>query len=141
MDDPYRLARFVEAQADSYPSAIAELKRGRKDSHWMWWIFPQLAGLGLSPTARRYAIASPEEARAYLAHPLLGVRLREAVAAAMTAPGTAETILGPTDAMKMRSSLTLFAAVADDAAAFRAGLDRFFGGEPDPATIHLLRGG
>lgn len=138
MEDPHRLARFVEAQRDSYPQALAELKRGRKTSHWMWWIFPQLAGLGRSPTARRYAIGSAAEARAYLAHPLLGPRLLAGLAAVMTAPGTADAIFGEVDAMKLRSSLTLFAALADDPAPFRAGLARFFGGEPDPATTELL---
>lgn len=130
--------RFVGAQADSYAQALAELKRGRKASHWMWWVFPQLAGLGRSPTARRYALRSAAEAQAYLAHPLLGPRLREALAAAIAAPGSAEAIFGPVDAIKLRSCLTLFARVADDPAPFRAGLDRFFGGAEDAATLSLL---
>lgn len=138
MTDPYRLDRFVDAQRDSYAAALAELKRGRKDSHWMWWVFPQIAGLGRSPTAHHYAITSAEEARAYLAHPLLGARLAEATAAAIAAAGSAERIFGTIDAMKLRSSLTLFAAVADDPAPYRAGLDRFFGGEADAATVRLL---
>ena len=138
MDDPHQLARFVAAQRDSYADALAELKRGRKASHWMWWTFPQLAGLGRSPTARHYAIASAAEARAYLAHPLLGARLDEALAVATTAAEPAEAVFGESDAIKLRSSLTLFAAVADDPAPFRAGLDRFFNGEPEPATLALL---
>ena len=138
MDDPHHLARFVDAQADSYPRALAELGRGHKTSHWMWWVFPQLAGLGRSPTARNYAIASADEARAYLAHPLLGPRLRDATAAVVAAPGSAASILGGIDAVKLRSSMTLFAAVADDPAPFRAALDRFFGGEDDPETRRLL---
>ncbi len=138
MDDPHQLSRFVDAQSDSYATALAELRRGRKASHWMWWIFPQLAGLGRSPTARHYAIASVGEARAYLRHPLLGERLNEAVAAAIAAPGSADHIFGSIDAVKLRSCLTLFAAIADDVTPYRAGLDRFFGGEPDPATLELL---
>ena len=138
MDDPHHLARFVDAQADSYAAALAELRRGRKQSHWMWWVFPQLAGLGRSATAQHYAIASAAEARAYLAHPLLGERLRAATAAAVAAPGSAEQVFGGIDAIKLRSSLTLFAAVGDDPAPFQAGLDRFFGGAPDPATLDLL---
>lgn len=104
----------------------------------MWWIFPQIAGLGRSETARHYAIRSPDEARAYLAHPLLGPRLLEAVAAVVTAPGAAEDILGGIDAVKLRSSLTLFGAIADDGEPFRAALDRFFRGERDAATLALI---
>ncbi|MFN3777123.1 MULTISPECIES: DUF1810 domain-containing protein [Sphingomonas] len=132
------LARFVEAQANSFATALAELRSGGKRSHWMWYIFPQIAGLGRSPTAIFYAIADADEARAYLAHPLLGERLRAAVAAAIAAPGSAEAIFGAVDAMKLRSSLTLFAAVADDPAPFRQGLTRFFGGQDDPATLARL---
>ncbi len=128
------LARFVAAQADSYPTALAELRRGRKQSHWMWFVFPQIAGLGRSPTAQFYAIRDAKEAHAYLNHPILGPRLHEAVAAAIAANGSAEAIFGAVDAMKLRSSLSLFAAVADDPVPFRAGLDRFFGGQDDPAT-------
>lgn len=128
------LARFVDAQATSYARALAELRAGDKRSHWMWWIFPQIAGLGRSDTARRYAIASADEARAYLAHPLLGPRLLECAAAVRAATGSAETILGAIDAMKLRSSMTLFASVAADPAPFDAVLDRFFGGIEDPET-------
>jgi uncharacterized protein (DUF1810 family) len=132
------LARFVEAQANSFPTALAELRRGRKQSHWMWYIFPQIAGLGRSPTAIFYAIADADEACAYLAHPLLGERLHQAVAAAIDAPGSAEAIFGAVDAVKLRSSLTLFAAVADDPAPFRRGLKRFFDGQDDAATLARL---
>ncbi|MBM6578174.1 DUF1810 domain-containing protein [Sphingomonas sp. BT552] len=135
------LSRFIDAQARSWPTAIAEVTAGRKCSHWMWWIFPQIAGLGRSETARHYAIASADEARAYLADPLLGSRLIEATRAAITASGSAETIFGSIDAMKLRSSLTLFEAVAADSqkAVFTAGLDRFYSGERDRATLDLLK--
>ncbi len=132
------LDRFVSAQATIYPQALAELRRGRKTSHWMWFVFPQIAGLGRSDTARFYAIGDAAEARAYCRHPLLGARLVEATAAITAAAGNAETILGGIDAVKLRSSMTLFAAVADDPAPFQATLDRFFGGAPDPATLALL---
>lgn len=132
------LDRFVEAQRTQHAIALAELRAGRKRSHWMWFVFPQIAGLGRSETARFYAIADAGEARAYLAHPLLGARLHEAVAAAVAAPGSAEAIFGGIDAIKLRSSLTLFAAVADDPAPFRHGLERFFGGRPDLATLERL---
>ena len=135
---PIDLSRFVAAQSDSYPVAIAELRDGTKRSHWMWWIFPQIAGLGRSETARRYAIGSAAEARAYLAHPLLGPRLVEAAETVARASGTAETVMGSIDAVKLRSSMTLFAAVADDPAPFRAVLDRFYAGRNDPATLALL---
>ena len=132
------LSRFVAAQSDSHPVAIAELRDGIKRSHWMWWIFPQIAGLGRSETARRYAIGSAAEARAYLAHPLLGPRLVEAAETVARASGTAERVMGSIDAVKLRSSMTLFAAVADDPAPFRAVLDRFYAGRDDPATLALL---
>ncbi len=138
MDDRHDLARFVEAQRGTYATALAELRRGRKQSHWMWFVFPQIAGLGHSPTARRYAIRSAAEARAYLAHPLLGPRLLETTNVAVAAPGSAKAVFGGIDAIKLRSSMTLFAAVADDPAPFRAALDRFFGGKDDSATLDLL---
>ena len=137
-DHDAALARFVEAQSHSHAVAIDELRRGRKQSHWMWFVFPQIAGLGRSPTAQFYAIRDAGEARAYLSHPLLGPRLHEAVAAAIAAPGSAETVFGAVDARKLRSSLTLFAAVAEDPTPFRAGLDRFFGGQADEATLARL---
>lgn len=132
------LDRFVAAQASTHDRALAELRAGRKASHWMWFVFPQIAGLGRSDTARFYAIRDRAEARAYLAHPLLGPRLHAATAAAIAAPGDAEAIFGGIDAIKLRSSMTLFAEAADDPAAFEAALDRFFGGERDPATLALL---
>jgi uncharacterized protein (DUF1810 family) len=133
------LERFVAAQDGVYAQALAELRRGAKRSHWMWFIFPQIAGLGQSAMARTYAIASAEEARAYLAHPVLGPRLIEATGAVTAAAGSAEAILGGIDAVKLRSSMTLFAAVADDPTPYRAALERFFGGKDDPATLGLLR--
>jgi len=133
------LARFVEAQEGVYGRALAELREGRKESHWMWFVFPQIAGLGSSPTARLYAIASADEARAFLAHPLLGTRLRDCTAAILAhRERGAEAILGTVDAMKLRSSMTLFEAVADDPAPFAAALDAFHGGARDAATLRLL---
>lgn len=133
------LERFVAAQEGVYPRALAELRRGRKESHWMWFVFPQIAGLGTSPTARRYAIASADEARAFLAHPLLGARLRDCTAAILAhRERGAEAIFGPVDAMKLRSSMTLFEAVADDPAPFAAALSAFHGGERDAATLRLI---
>lgn len=133
------LDRFVAAQNGVYRQALAELQRGAKTSHWMWFVFPQIAGLGRSAMAQAYAIGSADEARAYLAHPVLGPRLIEATQAVTAANGSAEAIMGGIDAVKLRSSMTLFAAVADDPAPFRAALDRFFGGTDDPATMALLR--
>lgn len=140
MDDPYHLERFTAAQEHAYAGAIDELRRGRKTSHWMWYVFPQLVGLGHSATARHFGIVGDEEARAYLDHPLLGPRLREAAGAILDAAGSAEQILGDIDAMKLRSSMTLFAAVATDPTPFAAVLSRFFDGEPDAATLTLLEG-
>jgi uncharacterized protein (DUF1810 family) len=144
--DPWRLERFVAAQDRyaTYDRALAELRAGAKTSHWMWFIFPQLAGLGSSSMAREYAITSLDEARAYLAHPVLGPRLREcARLVADTAGSSAERIFGPVDAMKLRSSMTLFAAAGPgdpDAAVFRQVLDKFFGGVADEATVTRLLG-
>lgn len=140
MADPFELQRFVDAQAGTYARALAELRRGRKESHWMWFVFPQLAGLGFSPMAQRYAIASLDEARAYLAHPVLGARLREAAAAVKATAGrTTREIFGATDDLKFRSSMTLFHAAAPDEPVFDEALGRFYGGEPDPRTLELLR--
>jgi uncharacterized protein (DUF1810 family) len=133
------LERFVAAQNDVFSQALAELRAGAKRSHWMWFVFPQIAGLGQSAMARTYAIAGAEEARAYLAHPALGARLIEATAAVTSTRGSAEAILGGIDAVKLRSSMTLFAAVAEDPTPFHAALERFFGGVADPATLRLLR--
>jgi uncharacterized protein (DUF1810 family) len=132
------LERFVEAQAGAYDRALGELRAGRKASHWMWFIFPQIAGLGRSGTARFYAVADLGEARAYLAHPLLGPRLVGATRMIIAAPGSAEAILGPVDAVKLRSSMTLFEAAATNPEPFRVALDRFFGGERDPETLRRL---
>jgi uncharacterized protein (DUF1810 family) len=140
MEDEH-LDRFVAAQAGTYAQALAELKAGRKQSHWMWFVFPQFAGLGRSPTAIFYAIASLAEARAYLAHSLLGPRLLACTAAVLAHRGrSAEAIFGVVDAMKLKSSMTLFEAAADDPAPFAAVLDAFFDGTRDAATLDLLRG-
>ena len=137
----FDLDRFVFAQADIYSQALAELRAGRKQSHWMWFVFPQIAGLGRSPTAMFYAIASAAEARAYLAHPLLGSRLAECTSAILAhRDRSAEAIFGPVDAMKLKSSMTLFEAVAGDPAPFASVLDTFFDAERDPATLKLLDG-
>jgi uncharacterized protein (DUF1810 family) len=133
-----RLDRFVEAQDGVYDDALAELTAGRKRTHWMWFVFPQIAGLGSSPTARFYAIASLDEAKAYLAHPVLGPRLRECAQALLAVQGrSAREILGYPDDLKLRSSMTLFARAADDPALFQAVLDRYYDG-PDPLTLKLL---
>jgi uncharacterized protein (DUF1810 family) len=132
------LDRFVSAQAGIYQDALAELTAGRKRTHWMWFIFPQIAGLGSSPTAQRYAIASLDEARAYLAHPVLGPRLRECARALLAVEGkSAEKILGYPDDLKLRSSMTLFARAAGDPDVFEAVLRRYYDG-PDPRTLALL---
>lgn len=137
-DDPFHLQRFVDAQEDAaiYARALAELRAGRKQSHWIWFVFPQIAGLGSSPMSQAYAIRSLDEARAYLCHPLLGPRLHESTEALLDAePGaTAESILGGIDAIKVRSSMTLFSRAAPGKEIFKAVLDRFYGGEPDPET-------
>ncbi|WP_420383671.1 DUF1810 domain-containing protein [Novosphingobium sp.] len=137
----WNLERFVDAQAGTYRTALAEIGQGAKRSHWMWFIFPQIAGLGSSAMARRYAIASLDEARAYLAHPVLGPRLRECVAALQGLGQTsAERVFGGIDAIKLRSSLTLF-GMAGGGPAFDDGLGRWFGGQSDEATLRLLREG
>jgi uncharacterized protein (DUF1810 family) len=134
------LERFVTAQAGVWDTALAELRAGRKRTHWMWFVFPQIAGLGSSPTAQRYALRGLDEARAYLAHPVLGPRLREASRAVLDVEGrSAEQILGHPDDLKLRSSMTLFARAADDPAVFEAVLERYYDG-PDPRTEALLRG-
>ena len=139
MADPYDLERFVTAQAPVIEQARAELAAGRKTSHWMWFVFPQVAGLGQSAMSRRYAIGSRAEAAAYLEHPILGDRLRDFVRllsdGAKTSP---ETILGPVDAAKLRSCLTLFSAAAPNEALFASALEKFFAGEADPATLARL---
>ena len=137
MDDRYDLQRFVAAQdaGRSYDQAIAELRRGRKTSHWMWFVFPQITGLGESPVSRLYAISGLAEAKAYLAHPVLGPRLVECAAIVAGLSGrTAEQIFGGIDALKLRSSMTLFLRAAPDEPVFRQVLDQYFGGKLDPAT-------
>jgi uncharacterized protein (DUF1810 family) len=140
MADAPDLSRFVAAQEQVYPRALAELIAGRKTSHWMWFVFPQIAGLGHSPMAVRYAISGRAEAAAYLAHPLLGGRLREATGAVTGWAGrrSAGDIMGAVDAMKLRSSMTLFDAVAEDAAPFARCLDAFYAGARDERTLSLL---
>jgi uncharacterized protein (DUF1810 family) len=137
--DPHDLARFVAAQEHVYPQALAELRAGRKQSHWMWFVFPQIAGLGMSPTSRRFAIRSQAEAAAYLAHPVLGQRLRDCTTAVLAHAATsAETILGPIDAMKLRSSMTLFEEAGEEQDPFAACIEMFFAGRRDQATLRLL---
>lgn len=137
--DPYDLARFVAAQEGVYASALAELRGGQKTGHWMWFIFPQIAGLGFSLMSQRYAIRSLDEARAYLAHPVLGPRLRECAQAVADVQGrTAEQILGPIDAMKLRSSMTLFHRADPAEPVFAAVLQKYFDGVPDEATDSRL---
>jgi uncharacterized protein (DUF1810 family) len=140
--DPHELQRFVSAQdaGGTYQQAVAELRRGRKVGHWIWFVFPQIAGLGQSPTAVRYSISSLDEARAYLRHPVLGPRLTECAGiVAQTYDRTAEEIFGSLDAMKLRSSMTLFLRAAPDQPVFGQVLAKYFGGEPDPATDRLLQ--
>ncbi len=139
MDDPFDLERFVEAQASVYGDVLDELRAGRKRSHWMWFVFPQIAGLGFSFMARRFAITSLAEAKAYLAHPVLGARLRECTALVNAADGrSVDDIFGSPDNMKFRSSMTLFAEAADDKAIFEDALRKYFGGEKDAATLERL---
>jgi uncharacterized protein (DUF1810 family) len=141
MDDPYRLERFAQAQdaAGTYQRAVAELRAGRKLSHWMWFVFPQVAGLGFSAMSQRYAISGLAEARAYLNHPVLGPRLTEcARIVAGTKGRTADDIFGPVDGMKLRSSMTLFAAAAPQEPVFGEVLAKHFGGVRDDATLARL---
>jgi uncharacterized protein (DUF1810 family) len=131
----FDLERFVDAQAGVHRAVVEELRRGRKTGHWIWFTFPQVAGLGRSAMAERYAIGSLAEARAYLAHPILGPRLRECAGLLLAIEGrTAAEILGELDAMKVRSSMTLFHRAAPGDALFGDVLERFYGGRPDPAT-------
>lgn len=140
MDTDFDLERFVTAQQGVYETALAELQAGRKRSHWMWFIFPQIEGLGRSEMAQRYAIRSGDEAAAYLAHPVLGPRLRTcAQAVARHGDRAVEDIFDAPDDLKFHSSMTLFADVAPDEAVFQACLDRFFDGEADPATLARLQ--
>jgi uncharacterized protein (DUF1810 family) len=138
MDEPFDLQRFIDAQNGVYDEALAELRAGAKRSHWMWFIFPQVAGLGFSAMARRYAIASRLEAQAYLAHPILGPRLIACTRAVCRIEGrSAHQIFGSPDDLKFRSSMTLFAAIAEDGF-FAEALQKYFGGRPDEATLQGL---
>jgi uncharacterized protein (DUF1810 family) len=141
VSDLFDLQRFVAAQAQTYDQALAELRAGRKRTHWMWFVFPQIAGLGRSGMAQRFAIRDLDEAKAYLAHPLLGPRLISA-AKALTALDTenAAEVFGSVDAMKLHSSMTLFAHAAPDEPVFREVLDHYFGGREDDATTSRVQG-
>lgn len=137
--DPFRLQRFIDAQEGVHARALDELRAGRKTTHWMWFVFPQVAGLGSSAMAQRYAIGSLEEARAYLAHPVLGPRLVECTEAVLShSDRTAHDILGSPDDVKLRSSMTLFALVAGPESVFQRVLDAFFDGETDTRTVDLV---
>ena len=139
VDDPYDLERFVTAQEPVLDRVLAELRRGRKASHWMWFVFPQVAGLASSPTAQHYALSGLDEARAYLAHPVLGPRLVEcAELAAAVEDGSAAEVFGYPDDLKLRSSMTLFSRAATDPAPFVAVLEKYFEGKPDDATLARL---
>jgi uncharacterized protein (DUF1810 family) len=140
-EDSFELGRFVKAQeaGDTYKQALRELRAGRKTTHWIWFVFPQIQGLGLSPLSQRYAISSIEEAAAYLAHPVLGRRLVESVQAVLDANAvTPEAVMGGIDAIKLRSSLTLFSQVPEADPVFARALERYYGGQPDSATMARL---
>ena len=139
METEFDVERFVQAQAPVYATAVAELRAGHKRTHWMWFIFPQIAGLGHSDMAQRYALASGDEAAAYLAHPVLGARLRECASIVASLDGrTAEDIFGHPDDLKFRSSMTLFADVVPQEGVFQACIDKYFDGEADDATLARL---
>ena len=141
MGDAFGLSRFVDAQdaGGTHDRALAELRRGRKQSHWMWFVFPQIAGLGRSSTAEHFALSGLDEAREYLAHPVLGPRLVEAARALLDQPARDPVaVLGPVDAQKLRSSMTLFSRAAPEEPAFGRVIDEFFGGDADEATISRL---
>lgn len=141
MAEPWDLGRFVVAQDPIIDRALVELRAGRKRSHWMWFVFPQLRALGSSGTARRYGIASLDEAVAYLEHPILGPRLVECAATVLgLADRTAHEILGSPDDLKLRSSMTLFAVASPETATFGLVLEKYYGGAPDPLTLRLLAG-
>jgi uncharacterized protein (DUF1810 family) len=139
--DPFDLERFVRAQARTYEAALAEIRSGRKRSHWMWYVFPQVAGLGVSETSRHYAIGSCAEARTYLAHPVLGPRLVECVEAVLKVQGrSAREIFGSPDDRKLRSCATLFAQVSPPGSVFERLLEKYYEGEQDARTQELLKG-
>lgn len=140
--DPYGLERFVAAQEAAYTQAVAELRQGQKQSHWMWYIFPQMRGLGRSPLAQKYGIASAAEACAYLAHPVLGPRLVECTQLVLDADkASASDVFRFPDDLKFRSCMTLFAQAAAEPSVFSAALRKYYGGEHDPETLRLLAGG
>lgn len=140
MNDPFDLDRFVRAQEADYERALAEIRNGRKRSHWMWYVFPQCAGLGQSSMSQRYAINSLAEARAYLAHPMLGPRLTEIAEAVLTVQGrTAHEIFGSPDDLKLNSSATLFALVSPADSVFHRIIDKYFDGSRDERTLELVR--
>jgi uncharacterized protein (DUF1810 family) len=139
-EDPFNLARFLEAQQGIYTQAVGELQSGLKTSHWMWFVFPQFAGLGISPTSRKYAIKSLEEARRYLHHPVLGARLIHCTEIVNQLEGrTAHQIFGTPDDMKFRSSMTLFRAVGAPNSVFGSALDKYFSGKADEKTLELIK--
>jgi len=139
-DDPHNLSRFVQAQADCYAQALAEIRSGRKRSHWMWYVFPQFDGLGYSSTSRRYSIKSVVEAEAYLKHPTVGPRLLECCEAVLSVEGrSALEIFGSPDEMKLRSCATLFACVSPAGSVFDRLLDKYFQGRRDDRTLRLMR--
>lgn len=141
VNDPFDLRRFLDAQQGNYARALAELLSGRKTGHWIWYVFPQLKGLGFSQASQFYGLSGLEEARAYLAHPILGPRLRDCVAAMlMTNVRSAESVLGHVDALKFRSSMTLFSCAAPGDPLFAKALARFFAGGEDAKTLALLKG-
>lgn len=138
-DDPFDLQRFVDAQERVYDTVLDELRAGRKRSHWIWFVFPQLRGLGRSPTAQRYGIGSLAEARAYLAHDVLGPRLHEcADLVSRSEQPSADVLFGSPDNLKVRSSMTLFGRAADDPEVFDRVLAKYYDGQPDPLTVELL---
>ena len=140
MQPMYHLERFVAAQDRDYDTALSELRRGRKQSHWMWYIFPQVAGLGHSSTAQHYALKDIGEATAYVQHPVLGPRLVQLCHVLLSLPTSdAHQVFGSPDDMKLRSSMTLFAAVPGSDQVFEQVLDKFYGGEPDKKTLSILQ--
>ncbi len=137
--DPYNLGRFIQAQDEAYQQALSEIRSGRKQSHWMWYVFPQFEGLGMSATSHRYAIKSVDEARAYLAHQVLGPRLRECAEGVLgVEAASAADIFGSPDDMKLRSSATLFAHVSPTGSVFHQLLDKYFQGQSDRKTLQLI---
>jgi uncharacterized protein (DUF1810 family) len=139
MTDPYELRRFVDAQGPDLDHVLTELRSGSKQGHWMWFVFPQLRGLGVSSMAQRFGISSRAEAEAYLAHPILGPRLEECTRAVNSVEGrTAEQIFGSVDTLKFRSSMTLFGEVAGPSSVFAQALTKYFGGQRDPLTLERL---